>query len=209
MSEDKYVHSKVEDKIYSYWERNSLFKPKKNKKKFSIVIPPPNVTGSLHMGHALNNSLQDLLVRFYRMNGYETLWQPGTDHAGIATQAVVEKQLLQKGIKKNDLGRDKFIKEVWKWKKESGDKIMFLDIDSSNNVTVLQEGTGNHFLDIDLTSNHTINITQDGTGDHDATVNLSGNTSTVNLTQDSSTDQNYILEQNCTNVSCSATVTQN
>ena len=93
--------------------------------------------------------------------------------------------------------------------KESGDKIMFLDIDSSNNVTVLQEGTGNHFLDIDLTSNHTINITQDGTGDHDATVNLSGNTSTVNLTQDSSTDQNYILEQNCANVSCSATVTQN
>ena len=93
--------------------------------------------------------------------------------------------------------------------KESGDKIMFLDIDSSNNVTVLQEGTGNHFLDIDLTSNHTINITQDGTGDHDATVNLSGNTSTVNLTQDSSTDQNYILEQNCVATSCSATVTQN
>ena len=93
--------------------------------------------------------------------------------------------------------------------KESGDKILFLDIDSSNNVTILQEGTGDHFLDIDLTSNHTINITQDGTGDHDATVNLSGNTSTVNLTQDSSTDQNYILEQNCTNVSCSATVTQN
>jgi len=93
--------------------------------------------------------------------------------------------------------------------KESGDKILFLDIDSSNNVTVLQEGTGDHFLDIDLTSNHTINITQDGTGDHDATVNLSGNTSTVNLTQDSSTDQNYHLEQNCTNTSCSATVTQN
>ena len=92
--------------------------------------------------------------------------------------------------------------------KESGDKIMFLDIDSSNNVTVLQEGTGNHFLDIDLTNNHTVNITQDGTGSHDATVNLSGNTSTVNLTQDSSTDQNYILEQNCANVSCSATVTQ-
>ena len=93
--------------------------------------------------------------------------------------------------------------------KESGDKIMFLDIDSSNNITVLQEGTGTHFLDIDLTNNHTVNITQDGTGSHDATVNLSGNTSTVNLTQDSSTDQNYILEQNCANVSCSATVTQN
>ena len=94
------------------------------KKHFSIVIPPPNVTGSLHMGHALNNSLQDLLVRFYRMNGYETLWQPGTDHAGIATQAVVEKNLLEKGIKKDQLGRDKFIKEVWKWKDESGDQIL-------------------------------------------------------------------------------------
>ena len=93
--------------------------------------------------------------------------------------------------------------------KESGDKILFLDIDSSNNVTILQEGTGTHFLDIDLTNNHTINITQDGTGSHDATVNLSGNSSTLNLTQDSATDQNYILEQNCANVSCSATVTQN
>ena len=92
--------------------------------------------------------------------------------------------------------------------KESGDKILFLDIDSSNNVTVLQEGTGNHFLDIDLTNNHTINITQDGIGSHDATVNLSGNSSTVNLTQDSATDQNYHLEQNCASVSCSATVTQ-
>ena len=93
--------------------------------------------------------------------------------------------------------------------KESGDKIMFLDIDSSNNVTVLQEGTGSHFLDIDLTSNHTVDVTQDGTGDHDATINLSGNSSTVNLTQDSSTDQNYYLEQNCASASCSATVTQN
>ena len=92
--------------------------------------------------------------------------------------------------------------------KESGDKILFLDIDSSNNVTILQEGTGNHFLDIDLTNNHTVNITQDGTGSHDATVNLSGNSSTVNLTQDSATDQNYHLEQNCASVSCSATVTQ-
>jgi valyl-tRNA synthetase len=82
------------------------------------------VTGSLHMGHALNNSLQDLLIRFYRMNGYETLWQPGTDHAGIATQAVVEKKLLEKDIKKDELGREKFISEVWKWKKESGDQIL-------------------------------------------------------------------------------------
>jgi len=125
MQNSNYNHIRVENQIYEYWEKNKFFKPKKNKKKhFSIVIPPPNVTGSLHMGHALNNSLQDLLIRFYRMNGYETLWQPGTDHAGIATQAVVEKKLLEKGINKNLLGRDKFIEEVWKWKKESGDKIL-------------------------------------------------------------------------------------
>ena len=78
MNSDKYIHSEVEDNIYSYWEKHELFKPKKNSKKYSIVIPPPNVTGSLHMGHALNNSIQDLLVRYYRMNNYETLWQPGT-----------------------------------------------------------------------------------------------------------------------------------
>jgi len=120
MSLDKYIHSDVEDKIYSYWEKNNLFKPKKNKKKFSIVIPPPNVTGSLHMGHALNNSIQDLLTRYYRMNNYETLWQPGTDHAGIATQALVEKKLNSENIKKNDLGREKFIKKVWDWKNQYG-----------------------------------------------------------------------------------------
>jgi len=125
MENSNYNHTSIESEIYNYWEKNDFFKPKKNKKKhFSIVIPPPNVTGSLHMGHALNNSLQDLLIRFYRMNGYETLWQPGTDHAGIATQAVVEKKLSEKGINKNQIGREKFINEVWNWKKESGDKIL-------------------------------------------------------------------------------------
>jgi len=125
MENSNYNHTSIENEIYNYWERNNFFKPKKNKKKhFSIVIPPPNVTGSLHMGHALNNSLQDLLIRFYRMNGYETLWQPGTDHAGIATQAVVEKRLSEKGINKNQIGRERFIKEVWNWKIESGDKIL-------------------------------------------------------------------------------------
>jgi len=124
MSLDKYIHLDVEDKIYSYWEKNNLFKPTKNKKKFSIVIPPPNVTGSLHMGHALNNSIQDLLTRFYRMNNYETLWQPGTDHAGIATQALVEKKLNLSNIKKSDLGRENFIKKVWDWKKQYGDIII-------------------------------------------------------------------------------------
>ena len=102
MSVDKYNHKKVEANIYSFWEKNKLFKPKKNTKSFSIVIPPPNVTGSLHMGHALNNSIQDVLVRYHRMNNFETLWQPGTDHAGIATQALVEKHLKSIGINKND-----------------------------------------------------------------------------------------------------------
>ncbi len=124
MSADKYIHTDVENKIYSYWEKNKLFEPKENTSKFSIVIPPPNVTGSLHMGHALNNSIQDLLVRFHRMNNFETLWQPGTDHAGIATQALVERKLEKDGIKKNELGRDKFIEKVWEWKKEYGDIII-------------------------------------------------------------------------------------
>ena len=124
MSADKYIHTDVENKIYSYWEKNKLFEPKENTSKFSIVIPPPNVTGSLHMGHALNNSIQDLLVRFHRMYNFETLWQPGTDHAGIATQALVERKLEKDGIKKNDLGRDKFIEKVWEWKNEYGDIII-------------------------------------------------------------------------------------
>ena len=124
MNTDKYNHSQIEDNIYSYWEKNNLFKPKKNKKKFSIVIPPPNVTGRLHMGHALNNSIQDLLTRFHRMNNFETLWQPGTDHAGIATQALVEQKLSTQNIKKNSIGREKFIKKVWEWKKEYGNIII-------------------------------------------------------------------------------------
>jgi valyl-tRNA synthetase len=119
---NSYNHKNIEDRIYAYWEKRHCFKPKKNKNKkyFSIVIPPPNVTGSLHMGHALNNSIQDLLVRHNRNKGLETLWQPGTDHAGIATQLVVEKQLLEKGISRKELGREKFIEEVWKWKNKSG-----------------------------------------------------------------------------------------
>ncbi len=118
----KYNHIIEERNISKFWEKEGCFKPRKSKSKktFSIVIPPPNITGRLHMGHALNNSLQDVLVRFYRMQGHETLWQPGTDHAGIATQAVVEKNLESENLKKNDLGRDKFIQRVWKWKEESG-----------------------------------------------------------------------------------------
>ncbi len=124
MISDKYNHTEVENRIYTYWLNNKLFSPKKNKKKFSIVIPPPNITGSLHMGHALNNSIQDLLIRYHRMNNYETLWQPGTDHAGIATQALVEKKLEKDGISKNDVGRENFIKKVWEWKSQYGDIII-------------------------------------------------------------------------------------
>ncbi len=118
----KYEHKLQEKIISDYWIKNSCFKPKKSKinKTFSVVIPPPNVTGRLHMGHALNNSLQDVLVRFKRMKGFDTLWQPGTDHAGIATQAVVEKNLEKENLNKNQLGRDEFIKRVWQWKDESG-----------------------------------------------------------------------------------------
>ena len=122
----KYNHLEEEEKISDFWIKNNCFKPKKGKstKKFSVVIPPPNITGRLHMGHALNNSLQDVLVRFNRMKGLETLWQPGTDHAGIATQAIVEKNLAKEGLNKNNLGREKFIKKVWKWKEESGGIIL-------------------------------------------------------------------------------------
>jgi valyl-tRNA synthetase len=124
MDKNSYNHNLAEDKIYKYWEKNELFKPRSNSLKYSVVIPPPNVTGSLHMGHALNTSIQDFLVRYYRMNSYETLWQPGTDHAGIATQALVERKLEKEGINKIDLGREKFIKKVWEWKKQYGDIII-------------------------------------------------------------------------------------
>lgn len=121
-----YEPQAVEKKWYKYWEENNYFYADANssKKPFSIVIPPPNVTGSLHMGHALNNTLQDILIRFKRMQGYNTLWLPGTDHAGIATQNVVEKQLQQQGLTRQDLGREKFIERVWEWKKEYGGLII-------------------------------------------------------------------------------------
>ena len=122
----KYNHLEEEKKISDFWIKNHCFKPQKGKssKKFSIVIPPPNVTGKLHMGHALNNTLQDVLIRFNRMKGLETLWQPGTDHAGIATQAIVEKNLKNDGLSKNVLGREKFIEKVWEWKEKSGGTIL-------------------------------------------------------------------------------------
>ncbi len=116
----------VEKKWYAQWEEKHYFHANatSDEKPYSIVIPPPNVTGALHMGHALNNTMQDILCRWKRMQGYNVLWMPGTDHAGIATQNVVERQLAAEGMDRHDLGRDAFIKRVWKWKAESGGQII-------------------------------------------------------------------------------------
>ncbi len=121
-----YDPHRVEEKWYAYWEKQGYFRADENsvRPSYSIVIPPPNVTGVLHIGHALNNTLQDVLVRFKRMKGYEALWVPGTDHAGIATQNVVEKQLAAEGFDRHSLGREKFVERVWKWKAESGGTII-------------------------------------------------------------------------------------
>ncbi|MCK9376876.1 MAG: valine--tRNA ligase [Syntrophobacterales bacterium] len=121
-----YDPQRIEATWYQYWEDRGLFHAKADGAKpgFSIVIPPPNVTGVLHMGHALNNTLQDILVRFKRMDGFDALWMPGTDHAGIATQNVVERQLAAEGKDRHALGRDAFIKRVWEWKAQSGGQII-------------------------------------------------------------------------------------
>jgi len=117
-----------ENKIYRLWEKSGYFNPDKLKipkaKTYTIVIPPPNITGELHMGHALNAFIQDILIRWKRMQGFQTLWVPGTDHAGIATQNVVEKKLKKQGINRHDLGREKFLKEIWKWQKKYGHLIL-------------------------------------------------------------------------------------
>ncbi|MEA1939485.1 MAG: valine--tRNA ligase [Candidatus Caldatribacteriota bacterium] len=122
-----YNPKEVEENWYKYWLEKGYFQPKNNSDKknhYSIVIPPPNVTGSLHIGHALNNTLQDILIRWKRMEGYNTLWLPGTDHAGIATQNVVERELAKNGKSKEDLGREKFVEKVWQWKTKYGDNII-------------------------------------------------------------------------------------
>ena len=116
---------KYESEIYQNWIDQGCFKPSYNfDKNFSICIPPPNVTGSLHMGHALNNTIQDILVRYHRMNGFNTLWQPGTDHAGIATQMVVERNLEKENIFRKDLSREEFIEKIWEWREYSGSTII-------------------------------------------------------------------------------------
>src|SRR3989454_2706590 len=123
---DRYEPAAVEARWYPIWEKHGYFRAElpSKKKPFSIVMPPPNVTGSLHMGHALDNTLQDVMVRMKRMDGFNTLWQPGTDHAGIATQVVVERQLASEGKTKDAVGREAFLQRVWKWKEESGGTII-------------------------------------------------------------------------------------
>jgi len=123
MLEDSYEPLSIEKKWQSEWELKNEFKPVESDNQFSIVIPPPNVTGSLHMGHALEHSIIDVIVRIKRLQGFETLWVPGTDHAGIITQLLVENELSEKGLSKEDVGRENFIAKVWEWKEKSGENI--------------------------------------------------------------------------------------
>ena len=120
----KYSPKDIENKIYEKWLNNNCFSPKDLKSNYSIVLPPPNVTGTLHMGHAFQHTIIDILIRYNRMLGKSVLWQPGTDHAGIATQLVVENNLAKENITRNDIGRDKLVEEIWKWKEESGNTII-------------------------------------------------------------------------------------
>ncbi len=125
MLEKTFQPEQIESRHYQEWEKDNLFQchPESNREPYTIMMPPPNVTGSLHMGHALNMSLQDILIRYRRMKGDDSLWQPGTDHAGIATQMVVERQLEKEGVHRRDLGREKFLEKVWEWKDYSGGTI--------------------------------------------------------------------------------------
>ena len=122
-----YEAKSVEEKIYKMWEDSGYFNPdnlKNTKKTYAIHLPPPNVTGSLHMGHALNATITDILIRYHRMRGYKTVWFPGTDHAGIATQRVVEKELQKEGQSRWEMGREKFVERVWEWKEKYGNIII-------------------------------------------------------------------------------------
>src|SRR5210317_2485027 len=126
LMEKTYDPKVIENRFRSFWEDNDFFSSNLNShssKSYCIMLPPPNVTGSLHMGHAFQHTIMDILTRYHRANGDQTLWQPGTDHAGIATQMVVERQLGMESKTRHDLGRDKFIERVWDWKESSGGTI--------------------------------------------------------------------------------------
>ena len=119
---DKYLPKEFEERLYEEWEKKGYFKPSmdKNKEAYCIMMPPPNVTGKLHMGHALDGTIQDILIRYKRMNGYNTLWLPGTDHAAISTEMKVVQKLKEEGKTKQDLGREKFLDEAWEWTHKYG-----------------------------------------------------------------------------------------
>ncbi len=125
MLDKTYRPAEVEARVYAAWEASGAFAPRGEGEPYCIVLPPPNVTGSLHMGHALDHTIQDTLVRFHRMRGRDVLWQPGTDHAGIATQMVVERQLAASGsnLGRREMGREAFLEKVWEWKARSGGAI--------------------------------------------------------------------------------------
>ena len=120
-----YNPKEVEDKIYENWEKSGYFSASvdENKKPYSVIMPPPNVTGNLHMGHALDQTMQDILIRFKRMQGYSALWIPGTDHASIATEAKVVQELEKEGLSKEKIGREEFLKRAWQWKEKYGGNI--------------------------------------------------------------------------------------
>ena len=147
--EKTYEPLELEKKWYQVWEQANYFKPVNAEKAYCIMLPPPNVTGTLHMGHAFQDTLMDILIRYHRMRGYQTLWQGGTDHAGIATQMVVERQLEQQGTSRKEIGREAFIQKVWEWKAISGNMIssqmrrLGLSIDWSRERFTMDEGLSN------------------------------------------------------------------
>ena len=124
--EKQYNPKNVEDRTYQMWLDKNYFHAKREagKKTYTIVIPPPNITGQLHMGHALDNTLQDILIRYHRMAGYDTLWVPGTDHASIATEAKIVEAMKKEGLTKEQIGREKFLERAWAWKKQYGGRII-------------------------------------------------------------------------------------
>ena len=124
--EKNYNPADIEQRLYEKWEQNKYFHAEvdRSRKPFTIVMPPPNITGQLHMGHALDNTIQDILIRTKRMQGYEALWVPGTDHASIATEAKIVEKMREEGITKEDLGREKFLERAWEWKKQYGGRIV-------------------------------------------------------------------------------------
>ena len=150
MLDTKYDAKKVEEGKYQTWIENKYFEcGDETKKPYTIVIPPPNVTGKLHLGHAMDNTLQDLICRYKRLRGYDVLWVPGMDHAGIATQAKVDARLKEKGVSRYDLGREKFLEKAWEWKHEYSDFIrnqwakMGISVDYRKERFTLDEGLSN------------------------------------------------------------------